>query len=372
MTHTWAIVAGGGTGGHVTPALAVAQALVERGHDPSGIHFVGSRRGIERRMVPAAGFELTALPGRGIERRLSWRAVAAAAALVGGIVMGVAVVARRRPAVVVSVGGYASVPCALAAVLLRIPLVVVEQNRHPGAANRLVARFARAAAVAFPGTPLPRAVECGNPVRPEFARVDREAGGAAARAAKGLPADRVVVAVVGGSLGARRLNEAVIEAVAGELASDTELAVHHVLGRRDWQDLGAELAPASGPEGCWYRPVEYEDDMPTLFTAAHLAVCRAGASTVFELAASGLPAILVPFPAATGDHQTANARAAEEAGGAVLLPDAEVTAARVATEIAALAHDPDRLEAMGRAMSSLARVDAADRVAAMVERHARG
>lgn len=370
MTETWAIVAGGGTGGHVTPALAVAEALVARGHPRSSIHFVGSRRGIEGRMVPAAGFELTALPGRGIERRLSWRSIAAALSLLRGVVMGLAVVARRRPAVVVSVGGYASVPCALAAVILRIPLVVVEQNRRPGAANRLVGRFARAAAVAFPGTPLPRAVECGNPVRPEFAEIDRASDGAAARRVKGLPADRVVVAVVGGSLGARRLNEAMIEAVRGELASDSRLAIHHVLGHRDWEALTNDVAPVSDPEGSWYRPVDYEDDMPTLFAAADLAVCRAGASTVFELAAAGLPAILVPFPAATGDHQTANARAASEAGGAVLVPDAEISASRLAAEITALASDPQRLEAMGRAMGSLARVDAADRVAALVEQHA--
>jgi UDP-N-acetylglucosamine--N-acetylmuramyl-(pentapeptide) pyrophosphoryl-undecaprenol N-acetylglucosamine transferase len=371
VSGTWAIVAGGGTGGHVTPALAVAQALVARGHPPDTIHFVGSRRGVEQRMVPAAGFSLTALPGRGIERRLSWRALAAAAALVAGVVAGFFVVARRRPAVVVSVGGFASVPCALAAVILRIPLVVVEQNSFPGVANRLAARFAAACAVAFPDTPLPRATVCGNPVRQEVLQIDRHRDRAAARHTLGLPNERVVVAVTGGSLGARRINEAVSEAVAGPLGRDERLAIHHVVGTRDWPELSTRLPHPPG-DGCWYRAVDYEDRMDALLAAADLFVCRAGASTIFELAAAGLPAVLVPFPGATGDHQTANARTVVAAGGGVLVPDHELTSERLVAELHALVHAPGRRDRLGRGMASLARPDAADCVAVLVEAHARG
>jgi UDP-N-acetylglucosamine--N-acetylmuramyl-(pentapeptide) pyrophosphoryl-undecaprenol N-acetylglucosamine transferase len=173
----WAVVAGGGTGGHAVPAVAIGRAIIDRGHPQASVHFVGSRRGIERRMVPDAGFEITLLPGRGIVRRLSWSNarsnVTAVAGLVSAVFRATWLLARLRPAVVVSVGGYASVPCVVAAVILRVPLIVAEQNAVPGLANRVAGRFARACAVSFPGTPLPRAVLTGNPVRPEILAADR-------------------------------------------------------------------------------------------------------------------------------------------------------------------------------------------------------
>ncbi|MEO6121889.1 MAG: glycosyltransferase, partial [Acidimicrobiales bacterium] len=195
------LVAGGGTAGHVVPALSVAVALVARGHPAGSLHFVGSARGQEAQLVPAAGFTVTLLPGRGIARRLTARTMLANLGAVFGlcraIAQAVVLVARRRPRVVLSVGGYASVPAAAAAVLLRRPLVLHEQNAVPGSANRLFARFARASAVSFEGTALPRAVLTGNPVRPEILAIDRsDAGRHAARAALGLPGGAVVVAVV--------------------------------------------------------------------------------------------------------------------------------------------------------------------------------
>lgn len=247
---TWAIVAGGGTAGHVVPGVAVGRALVARGHEPSSIHFVGSERGVEADLVPAAGFGLTRLPGRGFARRMSVEAMAANAGAIGGnaraLGRAAALLRRHRPKVVVAVGGYAAVPCGLAAVAERVPLVVVEQNAVPGAANRLLGRFARAAAVSFSGTAMRRAVVTGNPVRPEILAVDRTVEGRSrARDALGIPPGRKVVAVTGGSLGALRINRAVVGAVA-RWADRADLAVRHVVGSRDWDLVQAELAAPVG------------------------------------------------------------------------------------------------------------------------------
>jgi UDP-N-acetylglucosamine--N-acetylmuramyl-(pentapeptide) pyrophosphoryl-undecaprenol N-acetylglucosamine transferase len=376
---TWAIVAGGGTAGHVVPGLALGRALVDRGHPPSSIHYVGSERGLEADMVPEAGFGITLLPGRGFARRLSARGMVDNAGAAWGLSRAVAragaLVRRRRPAVVVAVGGYAGVPCGLAAAATRVPLVVVEQNAVPGAANRLLGRFAKASAVSFPGTDLPGAVVTGNPVRPEILSVDRsESGRAAARAALGLPEGRRVVAVTGGSLGALRINRAVLGAVE-RWAGRGDLAVRHAVGARDW-DLVHEALPSlplpgPGGAGLVYLPVRYEDRMDLLLAAADVLVCRAGGNTVAELAVVGLPAVLVPLPNAPGDHQTANARALADAGGGVLVPDGELDADRLVAEVEALLADDDRLAAMGRAAASVGRRDAAHRVAALVEAHAR-
>jgi undecaprenyldiphospho-muramoylpentapeptide beta-N-acetylglucosaminyltransferase len=369
--RAWAVIAGGGTGGHVTPAIAVAQALVARGHPAASIRFVGSSRGVEARLVPAAGFTVTLLPGRGIQRRLTPANLTAVAGILLGVVRAVVLLARLRPAVVLSVGGYASVPCVLAAAILRVPLVLAEQNARPGAANRLAARVARAAAVAFPATPLPRAVVTGNPVRPEVRACDRSpAGRAAARAALGLPEGRRVVLVFGGSLGARRINDAVVGALL-RWASRCDLAVRHVTGPRDYERVRA-AAPALPARGLVWSPVAFEERMGLALAAADLAVCRAGASTIAELAAAGVPAVLVPFPAAAGDHQTHNARAVAAAGGAVVVPDAECTPERLAHEVDALLADEPRLAAMGEAVRRLDRPDAAERVADLLEAHARG
>ncbi|MBW3668128.1 MAG: undecaprenyldiphospho-muramoylpentapeptide beta-N-acetylglucosaminyltransferase [Actinobacteria bacterium] len=355
--RTWAVIAGGGTAGHVLPAVAVADALVARGHAASSIHFVGSARGLEATLVPEAGYGITLLPGRGIARRLTWDNVGAVVGLVAAMGRGMWLVARRRPAVVLSVGGYASVPCAFAAVVLRVPLVLHEQNAIPGLANRLAGRFARAAAVSFDGTPLPRAEVTGNPVRPEVRTVpDR----AAAREALGLPADKLVVGVFGGSLGARSINRAVTGWVPGR----DDVVVYHVVGRRDWAEL-------STPTGPWHRPVEYEQRLPLLLSAADVVVARAGGTTVAELAVVGVPSVLVPLPGAPGDHQTHNAGALVRAGAAVLVPDAELSPERLDAELSALLADPALLETMRAAARSVGVPDAADRVAALVDRHTR-
>lgn len=366
---TYAVIAAGGTGGHVVPGLAVARALVARGHAPDSVHFVGSERGIDRDVVPAAGFPLTTLPGRGIERRVSLAALVAAVSIVAGVVRGVWVLRRLRPAVVVVFGGYAAVPCVVGAVLWRIPMVVVARDARAGAADRLAARFARVCAVPFAETDLPRAVVTGNPVRPEVLAVDPARDRRAAREVLALPADRVVVAVFTGSLGSERVNTAV-RGVVQRWRDRGDLAVRHVAGRRDFAALEA-AAPALPSTGIAYQLVPYEDRMAELLAAADVAVTRAGGATVAELAVVGLPAVLVPLPIATRDHQTANARALVEAGGAVLVPDAELDVDRLEAELAPLVDDAGRRTAMAAAARRVGRRDAADRMADLVEEHAR-
>lgn len=366
----WAVIAGGGTAGHIHPGLAVARALVRLGHEPETIHFVGSARGVEQDLVPVAGFELTVLPGRGIRRRLTWQNLSSAWGLARAVVQAIRLLRRLRPAVVLGLGGYASVPCALAARLLRIPLVVAEQNAVPGLANRIASRWARASAVSFPGTPLPRSVLTGNPVRDEVQSVNREIGRAAARAALGVEDGRRLVAVVSGSLGAARINRAAFEAVQ-QWADRDDLAVHHVVGRRDWQEL-AHLRPDLSHTALDYRAVAYEDDMPGVYAAADLMVGRAGASSVAELAAVGLASVLVPLPGAPGDHQTANAFQLAALGGAILVPDAEMDGDRMVVEVGNLLKVPGLLDAMGREAASLGRRDADNRVADLLKVHARG
>ncbi|HZA86543.1 MAG TPA: UDP-N-acetylglucosamine--N-acetylmuramyl-(pentapeptide) pyrophosphoryl-undecaprenol N-acetylglucosamine transferase, partial [Acidimicrobiales bacterium] len=334
----FALVAGGGTAGHVQPAIAIARALVDRGHRPGAIEMVGSERGIEARLVPAAGFELTLLPGRGIERRISLQNVRSALALVRAFGRAWRLVGRRKPRVVVSVGGYASVPCALAAVLRRVPIVVAEQNAAPGAANRLVSRFAKACAVSFEGTPLPRAVVTGNPVRPEVLAIDRSRDAAPARTKLDVEPGRSVVLVFGGSLGALRINRAAVDAVR-RWADRSDLHVRHVIGSRDWEEITADGPPVPMGAAVHYQAVEYDDDMPTSLAAADVAVCRSGASTSFELLGAGVPAVLVPSPHVTADHQTANARHLVEAGAAVLVPDGELDGARLVAEVDGLLAD---------------------------------
>ncbi|MEC9000510.1 MAG: undecaprenyldiphospho-muramoylpentapeptide beta-N-acetylglucosaminyltransferase [Actinomycetota bacterium] len=362
------VVAGGGTAGHVLPGLAIAEALVERRlvADRGSVVMVGSARGIEAELVPPTGFDLVLLPGRGIQRRLTPANVVATADLLLAVARAFLLLTRNRPDAVIALGGYASVPCGLAAVVLRIPMVVAEQNAVPGAANRLLGRFARSCAVSFPGTRLPRAVVTGNPVRPEVRQAAADwSARQEARYRLGLD-DRPFVVAFGGSLGARRINRAVASAV--EDWAGGPVVIQHVVGRRGWE-MGAEGPPeraravASGVE---YRPVGYEADMPMVLSAADLVVCRAGATTVAELSVLGIPSVLVPLPGAPGDHQTANAAGMAEAGAARVVVDGELDGHLLAGLLVAMLGDQSALEAMGASARSLGRPDAAERVTDLV------
>lgn len=365
----WAVIAGGGTAGHVVPAIAIGEALVVRGHARNTIHFVGSKRGIDRKLVPAAGFGLTLLPGRGLARKLTLDNLQSLFGFAAGLVLAVALLARLRPAVVVSMGGYAAAPCAFAAALFRIPLVLSEQNAVPTATHRLLGRFATASAVPYEGTPLPRPVVTGNPVRPEILAVDSTPHGRiAARRSFGLPEDGVVVAAFGGSLGARTINAAVLDLVGRW--DGPPIAIRHAVGERDWAWAQANT-PSSTVAITAYQPVPYEERMPELLAACDLVVARSGGS-VAELAVIGRAGILVPLPIAPYDHQAHNAKQLVDAGAAVMLRDPEVSGERLAVELHHLLDGgPDKLREMGEAARTIGRPDAADAVAAVIEEHAK-
>jgi UDP-N-acetylglucosamine--N-acetylmuramyl-(pentapeptide) pyrophosphoryl-undecaprenol N-acetylglucosamine transferase len=372
-SRPYAVVAGGGTGGHALPALAVARALAERGHDAAGIELVGTRRGPEGPLLAGQGFPVTLLPGRGLRRSLAPSALAANLGAVAGLAWALAralaSTVRARPRVVVSIGGYAGFAPAAAAVACRVPIVLVNLDAVPGLVHRVLGRLAAASAVALPGTPLPRSVVTGTPVRDEIRRVDRSPAAAAeARAALGLPADRVTVAAFGGSLGARRVNAAVAD-LASAWADRGDLTLYHVTGRRDWDGRPGSGEAAEGR--LVYRRVPFEQAMGLLYRAADVVVCRSGATTTAELAVAGVPSVLVPLPGAPGDHQTANARALVAAGAAELVPDATCDADRLAAVLGTLLADRARLGAMGEAARAVGHPDAADRVAEVVEAHAR-
>lgn len=315
MSDVFAVVTGGGTAGHVLPALAVAEALVAGGHDPATIHYVGAERGIETRLVPDSPFPHTFLDVVGFQRSLSRRNLGFLPKMLRARREAIALLRRLRPAVVVSVGGYASMPAVFAARALRIPIVVVSYDLRPGRASTLAARHAAACAVAFPDSTLPRATLTGAPVRRSILAVDRRRDRAAARHRLGLPADRFVVAVMGGSQGSGALNDA-IWTILSERSNDASLAIRHAVGERF-----LEAAPPAKDDGLLYEPIGYETEMPLLYAAADVLVGRGGASTVHEVAVTGIPAVLVPWPDAAEDHQTLNVRWLSDAGAAVLLPE---------------------------------------------------
>jgi len=360
----FALVTGGGTGGHVYPALAVADELVRRGHGRETVRFVGARRGLEASAVPDAGYEIDLLGGRGVRRSMSPRAlldnVGALLGWCGAFVRAFRIVGQRTPRVVLGVGGYASAACVMAARLRRVPAVVHEQNAVPGLVNRVAVRLGARAAVSLPGTPLPDAVLTGSPVRSAIARVVRE------------PDERRrLVVIVGGSLGASSLNDAAL-GLYDRWRDRRDVDVRHVAGRRNHAEVARRLdALRRTTDSLVYDLRAYEDDMPEAYAHASVLLCRAGAVTCAELTATGTPAVLVPLPGAPADHQTRNADALASAGAAVLVPDAELDGARLAHELDALLADPPRLREMGDASRALGRPDAADRVADLVEEAAK-
>jgi UDP-N-acetylglucosamine--N-acetylmuramyl-(pentapeptide) pyrophosphoryl-undecaprenol N-acetylglucosamine transferase len=340
------VIGAGGTAGHVVPALAVADALREAG---ARVAFAGGERS-ERELVPAAGYDLHPLRVVPLPRRSPAGAVRAAAVDAGALRAALALVSRLRPAAVLGAGGYVAGPVGLAGSLRRIPLVLMEADSHLGLTNRALAPLARRVCLAFPleGRAGGRYRLTGRPV-PAPAR-DR----AAARARFGIgDADRCVL-VFGGSQGARSINHAAIEAFAGVSSG---IRVLHAAGVRDLDDLRAP-----GPH---YDLRGYIDGFNEALLAADLVVARAGGS-VFEIAAHGRPMVLIPYPYATADHQAANARYFEREGAAIVIPDGELSGARLAQEVGRLLGDRSRLAAMARASAELARPDAARDIAGEV------
>jgi UDP-N-acetylglucosamine--N-acetylmuramyl-(pentapeptide) pyrophosphoryl-undecaprenol N-acetylglucosamine transferase len=333
--------------------MAVADELRASGAEVS---FLGTRERIEAELVPAAGYEIDFFEVRGIDRRNPLRAARAGLEALGAVAAARKVLRHRGADVVLGGGGYVTGPVGVAAMLTRTPLVLTEADSHLGLANRLLARRARRVCLAFPiagregepylvtGRPVPRAVLEG----------DR----AAARKRFGIAADARCLLVFGGSQGARSVNLAAVEAFAADPGRDFD--VLHISGRRDFTEVEARLAAAPRPDR--YTLLPYEPNLGDALAAADLVLARSGGS-IFEVIAVGRPAILVPYPFATADHQSANAEWMRAGGAATVIADAELDAERLRAEVAAVLDDPERLEAMADASRRLAKPDAARRIA---------
>ncbi|MBM9460480.1 undecaprenyldiphospho-muramoylpentapeptide beta-N-acetylglucosaminyltransferase [Nocardioides sp. zg-536] len=353
------LLAGGGTAGHTSPLLATADALRRLVPDVE-ITCLGTPRGLENTVVPAAGYPLRLVPPVPLPRRPGKDLLAVPVRLRAAVRAALDVVDEVRPDVIVGYGGYVSVPAYLAARRRRIPLVVHEQNALPGIANKLGARVATRVAVSFPDTPLKGAEYVGLPIRRMISALDRDAVRAEARAFFGLDADRPTLVVTGGSQGARRLNRAVSAAAPALAAAGVQ--VLHAIGRHGTEDPDWN---APSPGAVPYVVVPFVERMDLALAAADLMICRSGASSVVEASASGVPAIFVPLPIGNGE-QALNARPVVEAGGAILVDDADLSAEYVAATVPPLATDPARLAAMGRAAAALVPRDADDRLAEII------
>ena len=342
------MILAGGTGGHVYPALAVAESLRAQGHE---ITWMGTRKGLEARVVPEAGIRMEWLSVEGLRGR-SWRdTLKAPFMLIKALRQSAAILRRVRPDVVLGMGGFASGPGGLMATFFRIPLVLHEQNRVPGTTNRILAKRASQVLEAFPGSfpEKAHAITTGNPLRRGIevmqgkTRSTEEAG-------------PLRILIVGGSLGAKALNETVPEAMNGlgcsiEILHQTGQAMHAAT-KAHYEALGIEAD---------VRP--FLEKMDEAYTWADVAICRAGAMTVSELAAAGLPAILIPFPYAIDDHQTANARYLSDEGAAILMPQTELTSDGLKAALRKLLETPEALARMADALRTLARPDATSVVA---------
>jgi UDP-N-acetylglucosamine--N-acetylmuramyl-(pentapeptide) pyrophosphoryl-undecaprenol N-acetylglucosamine transferase len=350
------VVAGGGSAGHVEPMMSTADAL--RRKDPQvSVSALGTAEGLEARLVPLRGYPLAVVPKVPLPRRPTVDLLRVPGRLRAAVKAARAHLDEVDADVVVGFGGYVSVPAYLAARRRGTPIVVHEANTKAGIANRLGARWAKTVAVAVAGS-LPGTL-VGIPLRREIAQLDRAAARPAARAALGL-AEGPVLLVTGGSQGARRINAAVVEAAPALAAAGVQ--VLHVTGPAQAEAVRAALgaaAPAS------HHVLDYVDGMQTAYAASDLVLCRAGAMTCAELAAVGLPAVYVPLPIGNGE-QALNARPTVEAGGGLLVDDAQLDAAWITAHLLPLLQDPSRLAAMGTAASTLGRRDADELLAELV------
>lgn len=351
------MIMAGGTGGHVFPALAVADHLRE---DGVSVVWMGTRAGIEARLVPAAGYPVEWISVAGLRRKgwLSW--LKAPLALGRALVEALAALRRQHPSVVLGMGGFAAGPGGLAAWLLRRPLVIHEQNAAAGLTNRVLARLAQRVLEAFPGTfPASRSPSVvGNPVRAEIFE--------SAKAPRGMRTGRLHLLVLGGSQGALALNTMVPQALA-KMAPEARPEIWHQAGRTLKQ-----AREAYGDEAGNVRIEAFIDDMATAYGWADLVICRSGALTVAELAAAGLPAILVPYPSSVDDHQTRNGRYLEQAGAALIIQQSELTPDRLREVLRELCNDRGRLTAMGQAAQQCAWPRATAQIADFCTAVARG
>ena len=350
------LIAGGGTGGHLYPGIALAREVQRR--DPhAAIAFVGTASGVEAKVVPREGFPLELIRVAGLKGKSGIDRLKGFALLPVAAIDAWRLLSNYRPDIVVGVGGFASGPVLMLAALRGYPTMLLEQNALPGMTNRLLARVVRAAAVTFdealrffPGT----GFVSGNPVRPEFFRNDKEADDRL-----DSPPHAARILIFGGSQGAHALNVAMVAAAARLAAAGTRVAITHQTGERDVERVRAAYLAA----GLEARVEAFLYEMEREMSRADLVICRAGATTLSELAAAGRPAILVPLPTATDDHQRRNAEVIARRGGAEVIEEHELTGERLADLVLALTQDGQRRADMSRAIRTFARPDAASRIA---------
>jgi UDP-N-acetylglucosamine--N-acetylmuramyl-(pentapeptide) pyrophosphoryl-undecaprenol N-acetylglucosamine transferase len=358
------VIAAGGTAGHVVPALAVADELRDSGAEVS---FLGTRERPEATLVPASGYEIDFLRLRGLDRSAPLKAAGAAALAAAAVPAARRALRRREAGVVVGGGGYVAGPAGLAALSARTPLVLTEADRRLGLANRLLAARAARVCLAFPiaGREGPRYLVTGRAVPASIAVADR----AAARRRFDIGPNQRCLLVFGGSQGARSINLCALDAFLGDgPAAGRDYHVIQIAGHRDYPAARERLQAAGRPGG--YTLLEYEPDLADTLAACDLVLARAGGS-VFELAAAGKPAILVPYPHAAARHQHANAAWMADAGAALVIEDSELGPRTLGLAVEALFEDRARLEAMAAAARALARPDAARRIADQVLEAAR-
>ncbi len=353
------LLAGGGTAGHVNPLLAVADRIMEREPD-AVVKVLGTREGLESRLVPQRGYELITVPKLPFPRRPNGTALRFPREFQRSVARIRGIIRERDVDVVVGFGGYVSAPAYLAARREHVPLVIHEANAKPGIANRLGSRLSRYVGVAFRGTPLPHARFVGMPLRREIERLDRVSARTEAMAFFGLDASRPTLLVTGGSQGAQHLNETVLDSAADIV--DAGWQILHIVGERfEWE----------APELRHYHPLAYCDRMDLALAVTDLALSRAGSATVSEVTALAIPAVYVPLAFGNGE-QRLNAAEAVRAGAAELVENALFTSRWVRAELVPLLRDSDRLAAMGEHASTIGTLDGADRTVALVRDALRG
>jgi UDP-N-acetylglucosamine--N-acetylmuramyl-(pentapeptide) pyrophosphoryl-undecaprenol N-acetylglucosamine transferase len=343
------IIAAGGTGGHIFPGLAIAHEFKRR-DATAQILFVGTARGLEKKIVPREGFDLELMNVGALKGVPIFERIKSAATLPPSFATALRILKRFRPDVVIGVGGYSSGPTLLMAALSRVPTMVVEPNAMPGFTNRVLARFVNAAALSFEDAKRffgPRGVVTGNPIRSDFARLNRKAR-----------TEQLHVLIVGGSQGAHAINNAMAEALPLLASKRERLAIVHQTGERDFDAVKRAYAEAGFADADIRAFVH---DIADQFERADVLICRSGATTAAEVAAAGKAAIFVPFPFATDDHQRKNAEAFERAGAARMIIQKDLTPARLAEELNRLIEHPYEIDRMEEASRRLGRIDSTER-----------
>ena len=364
----YAVVTGGGTSGHVIPAIAICELLVEAGHPISDLRYVGSRRGVERELMKSTQIESEYLPISGLQRSWSFqgmtRNVVLPWRLLRSRVLARGLLKLWNPSVVVSVGGYASEPMSRAALASNVPLVCVSYDRTPGLATRRQAKLATISAVAFEGSSLPRSVLTGAPVRNQLRLLDVSTSRGSSRAALGIAPDAHMVVVMGGSLGSGVLNAMVADLLI-EL-SGTQSVVYHICGQRFERDPMPHV-----PVGVQYIRVGYEDRMADVYSALDVLVSRAGASSVAEIATVGVAAVLVPWPDAADGHQELNASWLTDVGAGILMDDAACSDGRAVAEVTQLLANTQRISELAHSAYQLGALHRSNALVEAIEGAAR-